>query len=107
MYLEKVVNEVFEDFTFPMVRTMGFINGHNYYEEDGKIIVEVNAAGIKKKDIDLSVEDNKIRVKSEKMHKVINLPAKADLDNITASHTDGLLKITIPLDTKKHKIKIK
>ena len=41
------------------------------------------------------------------MHKVINLPAKADLDNITASHTDGLLKITIPLDTKKHKIKIK
>ena len=40
--LEQVVNKVFNDYTFPKVRTVGYINGHNHYEKDGSIFIEIN-----------------------------------------------------------------
>tara|TARA_B100001758_G_scaffold245466_1_gene258535 strand:- start:1670 stop:1996 length:327 start_codon:yes stop_codon:yes gene_type:complete len=108
MLFEKIVNEVFDDYTFPMVRTVGHLNGYNCYSEDDNIIVEVNAAGIKKKDINVNVADDRLTVKSEdKLNKVISLPKNADVDNITGSHIDGMLKLTIPLTNKTRKIKIK
>jgi HSP20 family molecular chaperone IbpA len=108
MLVEQLVNKVFNDYEFPLVRTIGHLNGYNYYEEDGNLVVEINAAGIKKKDIDLSVSDDRLKVKSEDyLNKVITLPKNADIDNIQASHTDGLLKVMIPLSTKKRSIKIK
>ena len=68
----------------------------------------VNAAGIKKKDINVNVSDDRLTVKSEdKLNKVISLPKNADVDNITGSHIDGMLKLTIPLTNKTRKIKIK
>jgi len=108
MLFEKIVNEVFDDYTFPMVRSVGHINGYNCYTENDNIIVEVNAAGIKKKDIDVKVADDRLTVKSDKkLNKVISLPKNADINKITGSHEDGMLKLTIPLKNQTKKIKIK
>tara|TARA_B110000196_G_C21086284_1_gene635184 strand:- start:1062 stop:1388 length:327 start_codon:yes stop_codon:yes gene_type:complete len=108
MLVEQIINKVFNDYEFPLVRTIGHLNGHNYYEEDGNIIIEINAAGIKKKDIDLSVSDERIKVKADEyLNKTITLPKNADIDNINASHTDGLLKLSIPITNKTRTIKIK
>ena len=54
MLFERLINEVIEDAKNPIMRSIGHINGHNYYTEDDNIIIEVNAAGIKKKDIDVA-----------------------------------------------------
>ena len=106
--LEKIVNEVFDDYTFPKVRTIGYINGYNCYEEDGNMVIEVNAAGIKKKDIDVSLLDDRLTIKAnDKLRKTISLPKNADIDHISAKSNDGLLKLTIPLKTTKRSIKVK
>ena len=106
--LEKIVNEVFNNYTFPKVRTVGYINGYNCYEEDGNIVIEVNAAGINKKDIDLNISDDRLVIDAEnKLHKTISLPKNTDTDNVTAKSDNGLLKITIPIKTTTKKIKIK
>ena len=117
--LEQIANKVFDKTTFPQVRTLGYINGYNHYEKDGHLFIEVDAPGFNKKDIDVSADNDLLRIKAEArerdddgftrggLNKVIRLPKYAEIDDITASSKDGVVTIKVPLSAKSKKIKIK
>ena len=92
--------------------------------------IEVELAGVKKKDVDINVEGNILtisgernvreEVKEEDYHKVesryglfsrnFSLPEKVDTSHIEAELTNGILEIIVPkitMDTSSQNIEIK
>jgi HSP20 family protein len=102
---------------------------HNTIENDSEYILELQLAGIKKEDINIDAEKDKLVIKAErkenkdykynkkqilhgKYEKIFILPDYVDMENIKASFIDGILLITIPkiinekiLNKKKIEIK--
>lgn len=94
------------------------------YEEDDKIIAEMNLPGIDPEDIDIAVEDGYLKIagsreetKEEKdeerdyyskeikrgsFRRMIALPEHVDEDEAKAEYADGVLQISFP---KKEEIK--
>ena len=101
---------------------------HNTIENDKEYIVELQLAGIKKEDINIDTEKDKLIIRAERkenkdfkynrkqiLHgsyeKIFILPDFIDKENINASFIDGMVIISIPkiLDEKnlgKKKIEI-
>ncbi len=98
------------------------------YESETDIIVIAEMAGIDKDDLELEISNKAIRISGERksaqlegsptyrlaeiqygsFERILYLPAPIDVDRVTASHTNGLLKICMAklvLD-KVHKIQI-
>lgn len=86
---------------------------YNTIENDNEYIVELELAGIKKEDIGIETEKNKLTIKAErtlnedfkynvkqitssKYIKTFTLPESADKENISASFVNGILEIKIP-----------
>ena len=88
--------------------------------------VDVDLPGVKKEDIKIDVNDNIVTISGERHHKEevkeddyhrietsfgkfersFSLPNGSDVENITASNTDGILEVIIPKlksETKKAK----
>jgi HSP20 family protein len=85
-------------------------------ETDKEIVVTAELPGVDMKDIDVSINSNGLVIKGEKreekeekekgyykmersygsFHRVLPLPAEVDRDHITATHKDGVVKITLP-----------
>lgn len=80
---------------------------HDSKENDEDYELKLNVAGLGRKDIDLSVEDNKLVVKSNNddifLDKKFELPRNVNEERIKAEVSKGLLKVIIP---KKDKVKI-
>jgi HSP20 family protein len=89
-----------------------FIPPVNVYD-DGNIIIEVALPGVKKEDIDLSLQDNILTISGVRLGKAdkpyyqqewqyghfereITLPIAIKGDNISAEYKDGILTISIP-----------
>lgn len=90
------------------------------YEEKGNIIAEMNIAGMKPEEIDITVGDNYLKVtgrreekKEEKeknyyykeirrgsFERSVRLPVKVREDEAKATYDDGVLKIVIPKEEK-------
>jgi len=87
-------------------------------KKDDKIVMEVKVPGAKKDDISISLKDNVLTVKAEtkqekssedddegeyysfravKFYRQLTLPKNADTDNITATLSDGILSVIVPL----------
>ena len=101
---------------------------HNTIENDKEYLIELQLAGIKKEDISIDIEKDKLIIKAERkenkdykyskkqiLHgeyeKIFILPDFIDKENVNASFVDGILIISIPkiLDEKilgKKKIEI-
>ncbi len=102
----------------------------NTRETEDAYHIEVELPGVKKKDVDISVDGNILtisgernvrdEVKDEDYHKVesryglfsrsFTLPEKVDISNIEAEFVNGILEIAIPklkVDTSSKKIEIK
>ncbi len=102
----------------------------NTRETEEAYHIEVELPGVKKKDVDISVDGNVLtisgernvrdEVKDEDYHKVesryglfsrsFTLPEKVDISNIEAEFVNGILEIAIPklkIDTSSKKIEIK
>lgn len=101
------------------------------YETDKDIVAEMNIAGFKPENIDISVENGVLTVKGNieeekedknknywrkeikksSFEKMIRLPKEVDEDKTEATYENGILKITLPkIEQKKKtgkKIKIK
>ena len=118
--VERTISEVFESgITFPRVHVVSFLRGYDLYEKDDTLFVEVNVSGFSKKDISVDSEDGTLHIiadsgdddnygfRSHTINKNLKLPVNADTEAISAKVKDGLLTISIPLQIKKHKIKIK
>jgi len=89
----------------------------NMYDDGDKIVIEVALPGVKKEDIDLSLQDNVFTIngvrigKTDKPHyqqewqygqfeREITLPTAIKSDDIRAEYTDGILTVSMPKDEK-------
>ncbi len=86
------------------------------YETKDAVVVEIEAPGLDKKDLHLSIQDNVLTVKGERRwqeekkernyHRVervygsfqrsFTLPASVDSNRVKATYKDGVLTITLP-----------
>lgn len=87
-----------------------------YTEDDTGLVVEVHLPNFEEKDISVSVDKGALSIQAERhereedksrkyvvressssFFRSISLPDQADVQNITADYTDGVLKVTVPL----------
>lgn len=115
-------NNVFVSLTVLNDGKDGFMK-YNIYEGLENYIVEVNVAGVKKEDINVTLEDEVIRVRTRPQVKKIEdidttlemfKPIKGDteiylpnVESVDARLEDGILILTAPKQTKGVKIEIK
>lgn len=111
--MEKIFNELFSD----SGSLLGFKSGYpkcNLVELEGKFIVEMALAGYDKKDIEIKVEENEVKVsgvkksqyENAKYHmkelsnrsfaKTITIPKNVNSDKVEAKFNNGVLEITLP-----------
>jgi HSP20 family protein len=89
----------------------------NMYDDGDKIVIEVALPGVKKEDIDLSLQDNVLTISGVRIGKTdkpyyqqewqygqfereITLPTAIKSDDIRAEYTDGILTVSMPKDEK-------
>jgi HSP20 family protein len=115
-----------EWFGFPAIRTPRM----DIYEENDKVVAEVELPGVDPENIEVEVKDNVLKVqakgkevKEEKgkgyykremgaryFKRTVTLPTEVDEDKAEAEYEGGILKVTIPKAKPKEvkkKIKIK
>lgn len=113
---------------FPLVSKLGGDLAVDIYEKDNNIIAEMNLPGINPDNIEVSVEDNYLKIsgsreesKEEKkkhyyskeirrgsFERVVRLPSSVQKDKVLAEFKNGELTITLPKskETNSNKIKI-
>lgn len=87
------------------------------FERDGKLIVRADLPGMKKEDIDIDIENDRITLRGERktehdenkqgfyrsertygsFYRTIPIPEGADTDAAKASFNDGVLEIAMPM----------
>lgn len=89
----------------------------NMYDDGDKIVIEVALPGVKKEDIDLSLQDNVLTISGVRIGKTdkpyyqqewqygqfereITLPTAIKSDDIRVEYTDGILTVSMPKDEK-------
>jgi HSP20 family protein len=97
------------------------------WEDQGKFNLEIELPGVKSEDVDITFEDNSLRIKAVRktveeerkywhneraygeVARVITLPDTVDPDSIEASMVDGVLHVTIAKrpETQPKKINVK
>ena len=101
------------------------------FEKDGKIVVRADLPGIKREDIDVSVQDDTLVVRGQReeetdidnetyygseralgrFYRAVSLPAGVDPDEIDATYGDGVLQVSVPKkaaqEPQKVQIKVK
>lgn len=103
--LNEVATEKPKKYSYPPV---------NIIKEEGKYILAIALPGVSKKDVAISMEKNKLTIKSEteetntdlkyrlrefnyaKFERTFTLSEDADTDNISAKFEKGILSISIP-----------
>ncbi len=114
-----------------LVGDMDWAPSIDLQEKKNKLVVKAELPGMKKDDVNISLDDNALVIKGEKkheeekeekdkgyyyrecsygsFHRVINLPAKVKEDKVDASFKDGILKVVLPKaeETKTKQIDIK
>jgi len=99
------------------------------FERNGDLVVKAEIPGIDAKDLDVTVEDNVLRLRGERKHeseteqegyyrherfhgtfeRSIPLPAEVETEKIGATYTDGVLEIVLPktAETAARRIEVK
>jgi HSP20 family protein len=96
------------------------------FEADGKMIVRAEMPGLDPdKDVEITVSDGQLHVRAERrsetmtddkkgyrsefrygmFERTLKLPAGASEKDITATYTDGILELSIPIDTSETEAK--
>ena len=117
-----------EDFFTPVFQKISSDLAVDVYEKDNNIVAEMQIPGVDPKEINISIENNLLRVsgsrKEEKEEKkknyyrkeirkgaferIVRLPAEVEESKAQAEYKDGVLKIIVPkAKTKSKKISIK
>jgi HSP20 family protein len=120
----------FDDLLAPTASLLeGWTPAFDVYEDKDKFSVKVEVPGMKREDIDISLDGNTLTVsgelKDEEEHKdsetyraerffgrfqrSITLPQPVDPNRITATYKDGVLTITLPKteESKRKQIEVK
>lgn len=123
------IDDFFADFPRAPFGKMSSDLAVDVFEKDGNIIAEMNIPGVNSEDVDVSVEDNYLRVsgshEEEKeddgknyyskeirrgsFERIVALPSAVKRDGVEAEYTNGRLHITMPKadETKDSKITVK
>lgn len=119
------IDNVFD--SFPALAKFGTDLAVDVYEKDNNIIAEMNLPGIDPEEINVSVENNYLRIsgsreeskEDKKKHyyskeikrgsfeRMVRLPSKVEEEGATAEFKNGELKITLPKTTESAAKKIK
>ncbi len=90
------------------------------YEKDGKLVVKAELPGMKKEDVEVTVEEGDLVIKGERktesevkqedyyrsersygsFYRRVPLPEGVDPEKATATYADGILEIDVPLPAK-------
>jgi len=104
----------------------GWMPALDIYEDDDRITVRLEAAGMKKEDFDISLHDDNLTISGErkaenrdgesfrserffgKFSRTFTLPAQVKADKVKATYKDGVLTIDLPKadEAKPHKITV-
>lgn len=123
------IDDLFTDFSRMAFPKVGSDLAVDVYEKDGAVVAEMNVPGINPENINISIEDNYLRVsgsheeehEDKKKHyyskeikrgsfeRIISLPSSVRRDGVDAEYHNGRLSITMPKaeETKDHKITVK
>jgi HSP20 family protein len=102
--------------------TMGavWVPQMDVYEKDGKLVVKAELPGMKKEDVEVTVEEGDLVIKGERktesevkqedyyrsersygsFYRRVPLPEGVDPEKATATYADGILEIDVPLPAK-------
>ncbi len=98
-----------QNLDFPSRLFEGATGGSDYelYEEDGEFVLSIDVPGFEREDIDLTWEDGVLNVAAEHVdddrgrkrtyHRRFRFPKDVDTDAISASYTNGVLEVTLPI----------
>ncbi len=87
----------------------GYTGSSDYdlYEEDGRFVLSVDAPGFEREDIDLTWDNGVLNVAAEHVdedrgrkrtfHRRFRFPKDVDTEAISASYTNGVLEVTLPI----------
>lgn len=123
--LQREIDRIFDDFfrVGPREVSGRFIPDVDIYETENSLVIEMEAPGLKKEDIKITVEDGILVISGEKkierdekkknymvvercfgkFERAFNLPDYVDSEKIKAKYEDGILTITIPKKEEKKK----
>jgi len=113
--VEAMARELFESGR-PLWTDTGLFPAMDMYREGDELIAKVELPGIKKKDMDISLEDDVLTIKAEKSKEEVSegttnytrernfgkfsrsmsLPFHVDADKVSATFRNGLLEIRLP-----------
>lgn len=87
------------------------------YTKDNELIVEAHLPNFRQEDIDIQIHDNALTIQAERhekeedkekkyvvressssFYRSVQLPDRADADNIDARLDDGILRVVVPLE---------
>jgi HSP20 family protein len=84
-------------------------NDYELYEEDGEFVLSVEMPGFDPDEIDVSWNDAVLNIAAEHedaqrgqrktYHRRFRFPKTVDDDDITASYTNGILEVRLPVQT--------
>lgn len=126
--MSKRFSDIMDEFFNDVVSTRrdNFVPSIDISETDDQFLISAELPGMKKEDIDISLENGRLSISGErsfereqdgkKFHRVetkygsfnrsFQLPDNVDENSINATYEDGLLNITIDKDEDKVKKKI-
>ena len=115
------INSLFDDFFTNTEKLDTNYNKHttpavNVKEDEKSFIIELAVPGIKKQDLNIELDNNKLSISNEKesskleekekytrrefvyskFQRTFNLPKNVDEKNIAGDYKDGILTVTIP-----------
>ncbi len=118
------------DFAFqlPNSTSAGWSPSLDVYQDDDKVTVQLELAGLKKEDFDISLEDDLLTISGERksedgsgngetfrrerifgaFRRSVSLPTPVKADEVKASYQDGILTVTLPKaeEAKPRKINV-
>jgi HSP20 family protein len=121
--LQNRLNSIFQDFSWPTshngssesLAAGSFVPAVDIYEDAQKVVVKVEAPGIKQEDLDVRVENNILTIKGERkfeseekeenFHRIerrygsfirsFSVPQTVDTEGVTANYDAGILTVTL------------
>jgi HSP20 family protein len=116
-------SEIDRLFEAPLARTsefLGWTPAFDVYEEQDNFVVKAELPGMKKEDINVSLQDGTLIISGErkgetkdegaevfraepyfgKFQRTVSLPATVAVNNVKAEYKDGILTVTLPKSEK-------
>ena len=99
-------SNVLDDFSKIVSRAIGEVQSfseprdYQLYSNDGGWVLQIDAAGLERSDIEIDYEEGELRVSSEHSEygfaKTFGVGKDVDLEKVSAKLADGVLEFTLP-----------